>query len=134
MYEVELVRTTTGQRITKTPYRCCPNGHELGLGRVLVDHVACLGHGSGGRTNKRAGKGLPLVYRSTSASATSLQYCASIDGDVRGILMAGKHRSTSPSTSGLSPVPIGVIAPHLGSPRHPCGLVPAPSRLASVPR
>lgn len=45
----ELVRTTAGTWITKPPQRC-PNGHDLGPGRVLVGHVACMGHGGGGHT------------------------------------------------------------------------------------
>lgn len=50
MYEGELVRTTNGKWITKAP-SSCPNGHTLGPNRVLVGHVACLGHGGGGHTS-----------------------------------------------------------------------------------
>jgi hypothetical protein len=42
----ELVRTTDGKWITRPPSRC-PNGHPLGPNQVLVNHVACLGHGGG---------------------------------------------------------------------------------------
>lgn len=45
----DLIRTTAGTWITRPPARC-PNGHELGPRRVLVGHVACLGHGGGGHT------------------------------------------------------------------------------------
>ena len=46
----DLVRNTRGQWITQPPSRC-PNGHPLGPNRVLVGHVACLGHGGGGHTS-----------------------------------------------------------------------------------
>jgi hypothetical protein len=49
VHEGELVRTTSGQWITKPPARC-PNGHSLGPNQVLVGHVACLGDGGGHTT------------------------------------------------------------------------------------
>jgi hypothetical protein len=52
VHEGELVRTTDGKWITKSPSRC-PNGHPLGPNQVLVGHVACLGHGGGGHMSWR---------------------------------------------------------------------------------
>jgi hypothetical protein len=45
----DLVQTTVGKWITHPPPRC-PKGHQLGAGRMLVDHQACLGHGGGHTT------------------------------------------------------------------------------------
>jgi hypothetical protein len=64
----ELVQTTAGKWITQLPTRC-PNGHYLGPGQVVVGHVACLGHGSGGHTrlvfdNRALSNGEALPSRS----------------------------------------------------------------------
>jgi hypothetical protein len=45
----DLVQTTAGTWITLPPRRCS-NDHGLGPGRVLVGHVACMGHGGGHTT------------------------------------------------------------------------------------
>jgi hypothetical protein len=68
-----------------------------------------------GDTPTKGPEGVCRLFVDQPARRRLLCNCASIDGDVRGILMAGKHRSTSPSTSGLSPVPIGR---HRTPPRH----------------
>jgi hypothetical protein len=44
----DLIHTTAGTWITRPPTRC-PNGHQLGAGR-LVGYQACLGHGGGHTT------------------------------------------------------------------------------------
>ncbi|MCV7424320.1 hypothetical protein H7K45_27605 [Mycobacterium yunnanensis] len=38
-----------GRWITEPPTHC-GNGHRFGSQRVLVGHVACMGHGGGGHT------------------------------------------------------------------------------------
>lgn len=45
----DLVQDRRGRWITLAPTHC-PRGDRLGPGRVLVGHVACMGHGGGGHT------------------------------------------------------------------------------------
>lgn len=48
----DLVPTTDDRWMTLPPRRC-PNGHQLGRGRVLVGHVPCSCDERGGHTSWR---------------------------------------------------------------------------------
>jgi hypothetical protein len=88
MYEGELVRTTNGKWITKTPFRC-PNDHGLGPGSVLVGHQACLGHGGGHTT---------WTCRSCDATVYGLPmntHCTALDGPAT-VRMSSGSRPTRP--------------------------------------
>jgi hypothetical protein len=68
-----------GRWVTEAPTHC-PNGHALGANQVLVGHVACSGHGSGGHTIWHCRTCEAITYGPSLAA-----HCTALDGPgVRG--------------------------------------------------